>query len=1111
MECPKCQTENPEENSFCRECGAKLSLACPQCGAEILPGDKFCGKCGQSLGLPPEPLPIEPSLEERIAKIQKYLPKGLTEKILAQKDRIEGERKQVTVMFCDMEGYSQLSESLGPEEAYGIMDQVYEILIHKVHDYEGTVNEMTGDGIMALFGAPIALEDAPQRAIRSAMATHREMARFSDRMKEEREGIPPIKMRVGIHTGPVVVGTLGNDLRVEFKAVGETVNLASRMESLAEPGATYITEDTFKLTEGFFRFEALGEKEVKGKKEPVSVYRVIAPSTRRTRFDVSAERGLTPGRGQALSIMAEAGIGKSRLLYEFRKTVANEDVTFLEGKCLSYSRGEAYHPVVDILKSNFDIRESDGDLKIREKVKKGLQMLEADETSNLPYLLELLSVKDSGIDELSLSPEVRKNRIIAALIHIVLKGSEIRPLILAYEDLHWMDKSSEESLKSLLDSIAGARVLLLFTYRPEYVHTWGAKSYHSQVNLNRLSNRESLVMVTHLLDTKHLESSLEEFILEKTEGIPFFIEEFIKSLKNLNVIKRRENTYRIAKDVQTMTIPGTIHDLIMARVDSLPERAKGILQTGSVAGREFSHDLIKRVADQPEEKLLSNLSVLKDSELLYERGIYPKSTYIFKHSLTQETVYDSLLLKRRREVHEKIGGAIEELYSERLEEFYEMLAYHYSKSDNSEIAYQYLKLSGNKATRNHSVWEAFNFFRKAIEKLKQLPETDENKREHIEAIRLAEMPMRLLAYPEGSLAILQEGESLSKELGDPRAIAQHYNAIGLYHSARGDPSLATKFQENCFEQAVKAQDIELMAQTARGLCLTYIFSGRLTKTLDIAPKVINLLEKTQRQSEFFGTPICIYALLQATHGLSMGAGVGAFEQGENFLEKALSFSVQLDEPFTLGSVEYNYGLLYASKGDAENTIKHCENSIRHYEKAGATLWMGQMWSTLGYGYYLLGKLESALNHIDEGLKIQKDVGTLAWLSSHYFYQGIVHFQLGDLEQAQRLIEEALKLSQKNKDRFFEGMSKIWLGRIMMRADKRKADHGEESILHGIRIFSDLKLKPRCAEGYLLLGELYADAGRRAEARENLEKAERMFGEMEMDYWLARAQEALGTL
>ena len=327
-----------------------------------------------------------------------------------------------------MEGFTSLSERLGPEEAYTIMDQVYEILIHKVRDYEGTVNELTGDGIMALFGAPIAMEDAPQRAIRSAYAIHREMTTFSDKLQQEQEKIPPIKMRIGIHTGLVVVGTLGNDLRLEFKAVGDTVNMASRMEGLAEPGTTYITEHTFRLTEGFFRFEALGEKSVKGKKEPIKTYRVIAPSTRRTRFEVSAERGLTPyigrerelellhdgfnrskdGKGQAFSIVSEAGIGKSRLLYEFRKAIVNEDATFLEGKCLSYSRGVAYYPVIDILKSTFDIHEDDRDIKITEKVKKGLAILGADESATLPYLLELLSVAESGIDQINI--ELKSNK-----------------------------------------------------------------------------------------------------------------------------------------------------------------------------------------------------------------------------------------------------------------------------------------------------------------------------------------------------------------------------------------------------------------------------------------------------------------------------------------------------------------------------------------------------------------------------------------------------------------------------------------------------------------------------------------------------------------------------
>ena len=338
MKCPQCPHENREGANFCKKCGAKLELICPECSTLLTLDCLFCDECGFKVSNFPERAPKDLPLDEKLTKIQKYLPKGLTEKILSQRDRIEGERKQVTVMFCDMVGFTSLIEKLDPESAYGVVDQVYEILIHKVHDYDGTVNEMTGDGIMALFGAPIALEDAPQRAIRSSTAIHREMIRFSDKIKQDIKGIPPLKMRIGLHTGPVVVGAVGNDLRVEFKAVGDTVNLASRMEGLAEPGTTYVTEATYRLTEGLFRFEAVGEKEVKGRKERVKVYRAIAPSTSRTRFDVSTERGLTPlvgrdrelellldgfercktGRGQAISIVADAGVGKSRILYEFR-------------------------------------------------------------------------------------------------------------------------------------------------------------------------------------------------------------------------------------------------------------------------------------------------------------------------------------------------------------------------------------------------------------------------------------------------------------------------------------------------------------------------------------------------------------------------------------------------------------------------------------------------------------------------------------------------------------------------------------------------------------------------------------------------------------------------
>jgi len=801
MQCPKCQFENPDKKKFCRECGAKLLLACPQCAAEILSSDKFCGECGHKLSVPSEVVPKDLSFDKKLTKIQKYLPKGLIEKILSQRNRIEGERKQVTVMFCDMEGFTSLSEKLGPEEAYTIMDQIYEILIHKVHNYEGTVNEFTGDGIMALFGAPIALEDAPQRAIRSAYAIHRAMTKFSDKIKQEKQNIPTIRMRIGIHTGPVVVGTLGNDLRVEFKAVGDTVNLASRIEGLAVPGSTYVSGDTFKLTEGLFRFEALGEYAVKGKEEPVKAYRVIAASTSRTRFDVSAERGLTPfvgrereldllldgferskaGRGQAFSIVAEAGVGKSRLLYEFRKAVANEDVTFQEGKCLSFSRGVPYHPVIDIVKSNFDIMADDSDVEIRTKLKRGLGIVNADEVLTLPYLLELLSAKDSGVDPIVLSPEARKDRIIKSIIRITIKASQIRPLIVAIEDLHWIDSSSEDYFKELLDSISGARVFLIFTYRPEFLHTWGAKSYHSQVNLNRLSNRESLAMLTHLLGAEDIGNDLEELILEKTEGVPFFIEEFLISLKELEIIERKDGKYFLTKDIQELSIPSKIHDVIMARVDSMPEGAKDVLQTGSVIEREFNYELLKRLTDILDQELLSHLSVLKDSELIYERGIYPQSSYIFKHALTQEVVYGSILKKRRNKLHNLIGLSIEALYAKNLKEQYGVLAEHFFEGENYEKAEEYLRLTAKEARKKSAFLDAISYAEKGVICAEKVSDSEANRRKLVDARALLAGYHMSLNHHVKAKEVVAPIVELARRMRYQKRLPTIYVALGSFY------------------------------------------------------------------------------------------------------------------------------------------------------------------------------------------------------------------------------------------------------------------------------------------------------------------------------------------
>jgi class 3 adenylate cyclase len=394
MKCPECLIDIPNGVNFCHQCGAELEKFCSHCKSLNPPQSKFCGDCGHKFSSHSSQYKIEKSFNEKITKIQRYLPSGLVEKILSQKEKIEGERKQVTVMFCDMASFTHLSEGWGAEEAFIVMDQVYEILIHQVHNYEGTVNEMTGDGIMALFGAPIAIEDAAVRAIQSSLAIHKEIALLSDKYIKENKLNIPLQMRIGIHTGLVIVGTLGNDLRVEFKAVGDTVNIAARLENLARPGTTIVSGITFKLAEGFFQFEALGEMHVKGIEKALSVLKVISPDSKRTRFDVHVERGLIPligrqreldlllesldrigeGYGHAITIVAEAGMGKSRLIYEFKQYVSENHYTLLIGNCLSYNISSAFFCIAEIFKMLFDIQDSNSDeeviLKTRTALKK---------------------------------------------------------------------------------------------------------------------------------------------------------------------------------------------------------------------------------------------------------------------------------------------------------------------------------------------------------------------------------------------------------------------------------------------------------------------------------------------------------------------------------------------------------------------------------------------------------------------------------------------------------------------------------------------------------------------------------------------------------------------
>ncbi len=1121
MKCSECQFENPEGIIFCGKCASKLEFICPKCNFSNPPDFIFCGKCACILSNLSEAPSKDLSFDEKLEKIQKYLPKGITEKILAQRDRIEGERKQVTVMFCDMEGFTGLSEKIDPEEIYSIMDQLYEILIHKVHDYEGTVNEMTGDGIMALFGAPIALEDAPLRAIRSAYSIHREIARFNDRTKQEKENFPPFKMRIGIHTGPVVVGTLGNDLRVEFKAVGDTVNLASRMEGLAEPGTTCVSDDTFKVTEGFFRFEALGKKEIKGKEEPVNVFRVIAPSSRRTRFDVSAERGLTPfvgrkrelgllldgferskaGRGQAFSIMSEAGVGKSRLLYEFRKAVSNEDVTFQEGKCLSYSRGVVYHPVIEIVKANFDIMVGDGDSEIREKLKRGLNVLDADEASTLPYLQELLSVKDSGVDAISLSPDGRKDRIIQALNRIVIKASQIKPLIIAIEDFHWIDKSSEDALMALLDSIAGAKVFLIFTYRPEYVHTWGKKSYHNQITLNRLSNSECLAMVAYLLSTENIDGDLEELILDKTEGVPFFIEEFVKSLKDLNVIERKNSIYQLAKNVGAMSIPSTIQDVIMARVDTLPEGAKELLQSGSVIEREFSYEVISQVSGLSEEELLSRLSVLKDSELLFERGIYPKTNFIFKHALTQEVVYDSILTQKKKELHNKIGKTIEQLYKDNLQDHYGVLTEHFISGENYGKGADYSKLAEKKAEKAALLSDAIAYAKKRIFCLEKLPADDDVEKKIIDAravLGLYYIQLGLVVEAEATVDPIVE---LAIKRNYKRRVSQINVILGsYYHLVDEDYPKALEYYGKAINVGEELNDLLtlVLANNNMGNCLSD--NGELEKALPCYEKAVEINAMANAQ---WGIVAIKANIINWIYGR-----LGNVEIAYQTSQEVLKIADESGDIFSKGRANLALGLSYRLKGCLKEAEKHLWKSVDFLQKSNQLGFAAIANTSLSAIYLDMGEYETSQKYDERAISLWQHSIT----APSYILRNKISIALAKVMNNEKDINlnEIFKWHEDIKNKWIEGVTLNCIGKILLNIDDQHISEAEDRIKRAIETNQKYGMMWNLARDYALYADLFKRKGDLPKTKENLNKAIKIFKECGADGWVEKYEKELAS-
>ena len=816
------------------------------------------------------------------------------------------------------------------------------------------------------------------------------------------------------------------------------------------------------------------------------------------------------GSGQVVELEGEAGVGKSRLLYEFRNTLPQGEYTYLEGRCYHYGGTMPYLPILDILRTYFGVKDGEGERLIKRKIEKKASRVGGESKDYLPPLQEILSLKVEDEVYLKMEPGQKKERIFEAIRELFAQEAQEKPLVLVFEDLHWIDKSSEDFLNYLFGSIENTPILLILPYRPQYCPQLEPKPYHSKIILEELPTDSSIEFIQSILEHGDVEREIAELILSRAQGNPLFIEEVTQSLLEDGFIQKESNQYILAGDASNAHLPDTIQEIIGARINRAGESIKRIMQVGSVIGSEFAFRTLQSMA-RMKENLSSYLVSFEELAFLHERSSFPEIEYVFKHALIQEVTYNSLLRSKRKEIHARIGTAIEALYADSIEEYYELLAYHYSHSDDFEKAFRYLKLSGDKATRNYSTWEAFRCYKDAFQILIREQEIEENLKEQLEILYLIVGPMNALGYPEDSLQMLQTGERLSKEIGDEKDVAVFRSKLGNYFTIKeGKPLLGIEYSEESFQVAQRIGDIELIARVAHDLSPAYIISGQFSKIPEMAPDLIALIERTGKERESFGTQYNLYSFLNVLYGWSMG-WCGNFSEGRPFLEKGLCFATEINHRANLGVIEMISGFFYSAKGEGEIAVKHFQSAIRYIEEVKSVHILGAAWTGLGWGYHLLGEQEKARMHVEEGIKILNDLGIRYHVSRSYFVLTMVHFASGDLSSARISAEKAMELSQNCDEKHFEAISKIWLGRILGRVKRSEVRKVTQHINEGIKILDELRLKPFSAQGYLFLGELHTDKGQKEKVLTNLKRAEAMFKEMGMDYWLTRTEEVMGSL
>ena len=1051
-QCPRCGAENLPDSLFCTECGARIEAGCAACGAANPPGARFCHRCGERLeGAPagdstaPQPSPLD------------YTPKHLAEKILHGKSALEGERKHVTVFFADVKGSMDLAGQVDPEEWHRILNRFFEILTDGVHRFEGTVNQYTGDGIMALFGAPIAHEDHAQRACYAALHLSEELRRYGNDLRLSK-GLN-FAVRMGLNSGEVIVGKIGDDLRMDYTAQGQTVGLAARMEQIAEPGKIFLAENTGKLVAGFFDLEDLGEVRVPGIRSPAHVSELRGAGEARTRFDVSRARGLSrfvgrdddmntldaalaharEGNGQVVGVVGEAGVGKSRLCYEFVERCRRSGLTVLEGRAAAHGKNVPLLPMLQVFRAYYGIAEGDSDRAAREKIAGRLLLIDESFREVLPLLFEFFGVPDPQRQAPRMDPEARQQQLFGVLRRMIQAGETESPNVALIEDLHWIDGASEAFLEQWVEAVAGTRSLLLVNFRPEYHAGWMQKSYYHQLPLLPLGAEAVRDLLEDLLGTDPSLGDLVEVIHQRTAGNPFFTEEVVQSLIEAGSLEGARGRFRLTMQVESLLVPSTVQSVLASRIDRLAEREKHLLHTAAVIGKEFSEPVLEEVVELPRADLVDGLSLLKSAEFIYEQALYPVVEYAFKHPLTQEVAYGSQLQERRRGIHAAVARATEVVHPDRVEEQAALIAYHREEAgEELEAARWHLRAAEWAGFANPV--EALQHWKKVRSLPKDLPESAETLLLRVTACsQILNLAWRVGMSEEEASTVFADGRALAERSPDLRLLAA---VLTFYAPVRGvvlgDVRGWAEYGEAAMVVASEIGDLGLQSAASLAVQCSLGFLGRLRDSVKVSNRMLRnpSLPELDPQSDPWG--LSSYGWTLGWRGF-MWAALGRPADGATELEKAIELARQRDETENL-VYTLNWRVYVAEyAGDSDSALRSAQQAVEAAEKIGLPWYRVLAYAGLGRARALLREWREAFSafevsaaNIRQGrLGLAEEPLLLAYLAD-----AISH--LGDHERAATTAEKAVALARERSVVLFEMPALVMLSRVLLRCEIAEA-------------------------------------------------------------------------